>query len=89
MCIRDRHIITRPVFEALFENYDFAKSNPVSKSMQKMLDLLDDEVKTEEETCKIFSIQNTSEILGHPSSTETPSCRIAAAIMGSAAFLDP
>jgi len=48
-----QHIITRPVFEALFENYDFAKSNPVSKSMQKMLDLLDDEVKTEEENEKL------------------------------------
>lgn len=44
-----QHIITRPVFEALFENYEFAQNNPVSKSMQKMLDLLDDETKTEEE----------------------------------------
>lgn len=30
-----QHIITRPVFEALFENYEFANSNPVSKSMQR------------------------------------------------------
>ena len=43
-----QHIITRPVFEALFENYEFAKNNPVSKSMQRMLNLLDDEAKTEE-----------------------------------------
>lgn len=48
-----QHIITRPVFEALFENYEFAQSNPVSKSMQRMLDLLDDEVKTEEEHEKL------------------------------------
>lgn len=48
-----QHIITRPVFEALFENYEFANSNPVSKSMQKMLDLLDDEAKTEEEHEKL------------------------------------
>lgn len=48
-----QHIITRPVFEALFENYEFAMSNPVSKSMQKMLDLLDDEAKTEEEHEKL------------------------------------
>ena len=48
-----QHIITRPVFEALFENYEFALSNPVSKSMQKMLDLLDDEAKTEEEHEKL------------------------------------
>lgn len=48
-----QHIITRPVFEALFENYEFAQSNPVSKSMQRMLDLLDDEAKTEEEHEKL------------------------------------
>lgn len=48
-----QHIIARPVFEALFENYEFAKNNPVSKSMQKMLDLLDDEAKTEEEHKKL------------------------------------
>lgn len=48
-----QHIITRPVFEALFENYEFAKNNPVSKSMQQMLNLLDDEAKTEEEHEKL------------------------------------
>lgn len=48
-----QHIITRPVFEALFENYEFAKNNPVSKSMQRMLNLLDDEAKTEEEHEKL------------------------------------
>lgn len=46
-----QHIITRPIFEALFENYSFVKNNPVSISMQKMLDILDqngidDDVKT-------------------------------------------
>lgn len=48
-----QHIISRPVFEALFENYQFAASNPISRSMQKMLDLLDDEAKTEEEHQKL------------------------------------
>ncbi len=48
-----QHIISRPVFEALFENYRFAASNPISRSMQKMLDLLDDETKTEEEHQKL------------------------------------
>ena len=38
-----QHIITRPVFEALFENYSFAKSNPISRSMQRMLDLLEEQ----------------------------------------------
>lgn len=48
-----QHIISRPVFEALFENYQFAANNPISRSMQKMLDLLDDETKTEEEHQKL------------------------------------
>lgn len=38
-----QHIITKPVFEALFEDYSFVKNNAISKSMQKMLDLLEDE----------------------------------------------
>lgn len=40
-----QHLIAMPVFEALFGNYEFAVSNPVSKAMQKMLVLLDDEAK--------------------------------------------
>lgn len=36
-----QHIITRPVFEALFEGYSFVKNNAVSQSMQSMLDLLE------------------------------------------------
>ena len=38
-----QHLITRPVFAALFEDYAFADKNPVSKTMQAMLDLLDQE----------------------------------------------
>jgi len=37
-----QHLITKPVFEALFENYSFADHNAISKSMQKMIDLLED-----------------------------------------------
>ena len=36
-----QHIITKPVFEALFEGYSFVKNNPISVSMQTMLDLLE------------------------------------------------
>lgn len=36
-----QHLITQPVFEALFENYSFVKNNPVSKSMSEILLLLD------------------------------------------------
>jgi predicted helicase len=38
-----QHLITRPIFDALFSNYAFAKANPVSQAMQGMLDALDDE----------------------------------------------
>jgi predicted helicase len=36
-----QHIVTRPVFEALFDDYSFAKNNPVSIAMQRVLDALD------------------------------------------------
>lgn len=35
-----QHLITRPVFEALFEHASFATSNPVSVAMQTMVDAL-------------------------------------------------
>ncbi len=31
-----QHILTRPVFEALFEHYDFAASNPVSRALNAL-----------------------------------------------------
>lgn len=36
------HMITKPVFDALFEDYEFIKNNPVSFIMQDMLDVLDE-----------------------------------------------
>lgn len=38
-----QHIITKPVFEALFDGYSFVKNNPISLSMQSMLDLLEEQ----------------------------------------------
>ncbi|WP_375340550.1 type ISP restriction/modification enzyme [Okeania sp. SIO3I5] len=38
-----QHLITKPVFDALFEGYEFTKFNPVSQTMQKMLDVLEGE----------------------------------------------
>ncbi|NHC62657.1 DEAD/DEAH box helicase [Paenalcaligenes suwonensis] len=35
-----QHLITQPVFEALFEGYSFAQNNPMSKAMQQVLDAL-------------------------------------------------
>lgn len=38
-----QHLITKPVFDALFEGYAFAEQNPVSRSMEKMLKVLERE----------------------------------------------
>lgn len=35
-----QHLITKPVFDALFEGYSFAKHNPMSRAMQGVLDVL-------------------------------------------------
>jgi len=37
-----QHLITAPVFDALFAGHDFASHNPVSKAMQSMVDTLGD-----------------------------------------------
>jgi predicted helicase len=35
-----QHLITKPVFDALFKDYSFASHNPVSVAMQQVLDVL-------------------------------------------------
>ena len=35
-----QHLVTKPVFDALFEEYSFASHNPMSKAMQGVLDAL-------------------------------------------------
>ncbi|UVJ43484.1 DEAD/DEAH box helicase family protein [Pseudomonas sp. LS1212] len=37
-----QHLITKPVFDALFEDYSFAKHNPMSQTMQGVLDALNE-----------------------------------------------
>jgi len=36
-----QHLITKPVFEALFEDYDFAKNNPVSRALQRVINAVE------------------------------------------------
>ncbi len=36
-----QHLITRPVFDALFQDYQFSEQNPVSVAMQGMVDALE------------------------------------------------
>lgn len=50
-----QHLITKPVFDALFGSYEFSERNPVSRSMADMLELLDDEhVESEAKTLNRF-----------------------------------
>lgn len=50
-----QHIITRPVFEALFDGYSFAQNNPVSKAMQVVLEALNEHsLEKEAESLKKF-----------------------------------
>ena len=39
-----QHIITQPVFEALFDSYAFTANNPVSKAMSKIVTLLNEKI---------------------------------------------
>lgn len=49
------HMITKPVFDALFEDYEFIKSNPVSIIMQDMLEILHEKaLDKEQETLDKF-----------------------------------
>ena len=50
-----QHVITKPVFEALFEGYSFVRHNSISVSMQKMLDLLEEQaIEKDTETLNKF-----------------------------------
>jgi predicted helicase len=43
-----QHLVTKPIFEALFSDYDFAKLNPVSKTMDGVLIALEGHIETNE-----------------------------------------
>lgn len=50
-----QHIITKPVFDALFEGYSFTQNNPVSKAMQGVLEVLNEHnLEKETETLEQF-----------------------------------
>lgn len=44
-----QHIITKPIFDALFEGYSFVKHNAVSVSMQEILDIIEADALEEED----------------------------------------
>lgn len=65
-----QHLITAPVFNALFSEYDFAKQNPVSQVMQRMVDALSDHnVESETDSLADFyqSVQRRAEAVNSAS----------------------
>ncbi|MEK8073230.1 DEAD/DEAH box helicase [Rhodococcoides navarretei] len=56
-----QHLITKPVFDALFAGHDFAAHNPVSIVMQQMLDTLGD-ANLESETAGLDSFYDSVRI---------------------------
>ncbi len=50
-----QHLITAPVFDALFSEYDFSAHNPVAQVMQRMADVLEkNKLQTETESLEKF-----------------------------------
>lgn len=59
-----QHVITRPVFDALFEGHAFTRDNPISQAMQRIIDVLDKhEVDSEVEGLERFYV-NVRERVG-------------------------
>ena len=50
-----QHFVTKPVFDALFQEYEFTKLNPVSKAIQKVINALEQKnLQSETETLNDF-----------------------------------
>ena len=50
-----QHLITKPIFDALFVGYGFAENNPVSKAMDSVLSILSQHVETDEKLSKFYA----------------------------------
>jgi predicted helicase len=63
-----QHLITKPVFDALFEDYSFAKHNPMSLAMQGVLEVLQEHhLDKEADTLQRFydSVKQRAEGIGN------------------------
>lgn len=69
-----QHLITKPVFDALFGDFEFARSNPVSVAMQKMVEALERKhVDAETETLDAFyeSVRKRAEGIDNAAGRQT------------------
>lgn len=49
-----QHMITLPVFDALFGDYEFRRANPVSVAIEELLEAIDDENFTDDDTKRVL-----------------------------------
>lgn len=57
-----QHLITKPIFNSLFKDYGFAEKNPVSKTMDSVLNVLDNHIESNEKLLLFYqSIQKRVE----------------------------
>jgi len=69
-----QHLITKPVFDALFEGYGFSEHNPVSRVMQVMVDVLEGEnLEKETERLATFyqSVRTRAEGISDPGAKQS------------------
>ena len=59
-----QQLITKPVFDALFPDYQFAKNNTVSKSIQSVLDVIQDEAFVSDRNVLESFYNNVSQVCG-------------------------
>lgn len=54
-----QHLITKPIFNALFSDYGFTENNPVSKTMDIIVGILDDHIETDSKLSRFYeSVEN-------------------------------
>lgn len=68
-----QHMVTKPVFDALFGDSSFTESNPISQSMKKLLDLVDETAY--EKTRRPCSASTTPSVSAAKASTTPPRSR--------------
>lgn len=59
-----QQLITKPVFDALFPDYQFSKNNTVSKSIQSVLEVIQDEAFVSDRNVLVSFYNNVSQVCG-------------------------
>jgi predicted helicase len=66
-----QHLITKPIFNALFKDYEFAAQNPVSQSMDGIVSALDQHIEKDEKLQQFYvSVQRKVESIDNNASRQ-------------------